>query len=68
MTKERAAAIKIVDIIFDTIKETGDQGIPSGHLYAMLMEYMSLETYNTIINTLKLAGRVKETNYLLTAI
>lgn len=39
--------------------------MPSGHLYARLMSHMSLETYDSIIGTLKRAGLVEERNHLL---
>ena len=59
----KAAATMLI-VIADTIREA--KSIPSGHLYAILMPYMSLETYTSIINGLKDAGVVKESNHLLT--
>uniref|UniRef100_A0A6H1ZBW0 Uncharacterized protein n=2 Tax=viral metagenome TaxID=1070528 RepID=A0A6H1ZBW0_9ZZZZ len=59
---------KLVDLINDCIEIAGDHGIPSGHLYAMLMGSMDLETYNSIIDDLKVAGTVTESNYLLKSV
>lgn len=63
-TDQRRAAIAVVQAIADCIRELGE--VPSGHLYARLMGHMSLEQYNGVISTLKMAGLVKETNHLLT--
>lgn len=56
--------IELTHAVGDTIREL--RSIPSGHLYAQLMSYMSLEAYQVIIDSLKLAGVVKEENHLLT--
>lgn len=66
MTKEQVRAqITIVQGIAETIRAFGPQGIPSGHLYAMLMGGLSLEQYDGCINLLKRAGLVTEKNHLL---
>ena len=61
------AAVAMAGIINDTIKDAGTDGIPSGHLYAMLMGHINLDNYNSIINVLKKAGKIKESNFLLTS-
>jgi hypothetical protein len=61
---KRQAAVQIVLSVADAIKDLGS--VPSGHLYAHLMGQMTLDDYNFIIGTLKEAGVVEETNYLLT--
>ena len=50
--------------IADAIRVAGP--IPSGHLYALLMSVMSLEEYTILINALKQAKLISESNYLLT--
>ena len=66
MTKREVALIATMNAIEEAIKESGPEGIPSGHLYAALMGHISLDDYNTIIGMLKKAGRVKESFHLLT--
>jgi len=61
-------AVAMAGIINDTIKDAGISGIPSGHLYAMLMGHINLDNYNSIISVLKKAGKIKESNFLLTSI
>lgn len=71
MTAERKAqALKIAcEVVLECIKEAGDKGIPSGHLYAMLMSHINiqLETYQLIIETLKQSKQITEQHYLLKA-
>ena len=51
----------IIDTVYEAIAEAGDKGIPSGHLYAMLMQYgFSLDIYNTVIGILKQTGKINE--------
>lgn len=61
MTKTQVnAAVNTVIAIAEAIRELGR--VPSGHLYARVMSHMSFETYDSVINTLKNAGVIKETN------
>jgi len=62
--KQAIAAIQITLAVGDAIKALGS--VPSGHLYASLIDRMSLETYEKIIGILKNTGLVKESNHLLT--
>lgn len=66
--KTLKAFMAMTEIINDAIKDAGTNGIPSGHLYAMLMGHINLENYTIIINVLKKAGKIKESNFLLTSI
>lgn len=50
--------------IAEAIRELKE--IPSGHLYARVSQYITLDAYNSIISALKTAGLVKEQNFLLT--
>jgi hypothetical protein len=66
VTKEQLiGALRVMDVIVDCIKEGGDNGIPSGHLYAHLMGSMRLETYEKMIGMLIEAGRIKRSNHVL---
>ncbi len=62
--KEVQAALEIVRSVGLAIKELKE--VPSGELYARVMEYLTLEDYNQIISILKREGVVKESNNLLT--
>lgn len=64
--KRRAAWF--TEIILDAITEAGTRGIPSGHLYVALMAHITIDTYNTIIDALINTGKIKQSNYLLTAV
>jgi hypothetical protein len=64
MEMDKPNAIQLLAVIAETIRELG--AVPSGHLYANVMSYMSLDIYNLIISTLKKAGLVEEKAHLLT--
>jgi hypothetical protein len=69
-TKEMQALLQIVDAVAEAIRdltaESPMKGVPSGHLYAMLMSMMNLQMYQTIVGLLKKAGLVKESGHFLT--
>jgi hypothetical protein len=55
---------EVVDAIAETIKEFKE--IPSGHLYANLMGYMDLNTYQTLIKYMELKDWIKIEYNLIT--
>ena len=55
-----------LEAIYDSIKELGS--VPSGHLYSALMGVMGLDTFQSIIATLKRRGKITESGHLLTAV
>jgi hypothetical protein len=57
------ALLTAIQALGEAIKEL--HSVPSGHLYAHVMNNMSLENYQYCIDILKKAGKVKEENYLL---
>lgn len=65
--KEKALeAIKhLITIILDTLKDAGDDGFPSGHLYAALMGVIRLDQYQTLIEQLKRRKIIRESNHVL---
>ena len=65
METKQKAAFEIVKAVADCIREL--KTIPSGHLYARLMESgnIELDDYYGIINVLKNTGLVCEENNLL---
>jgi len=63
-TNQRNAVREVAIAIAGAIKELGS--VPSGHLYARLMDQMSLATYEKIVGALIGAGLVrKEPSHLL---
>lgn len=67
-TREQVrAALTIVKLVGQAIQEAGPDGMPSGILYASLMEQgITLGAYNQIIAVLKAAGLVTESFHVLT--
>ena len=64
LTKEQKAGAAVVLAIADAIRSLKE--VPSGHLYAAVMDKVSLNTYNQIIDILIKAGRVRrEPSHLL---
>jgi hypothetical protein len=61
---EAKAALDTVRAVADAIRELGS--VPSGTLYAVVMSYMDLATYERIISILKNCGLVAEEGRLLT--
>lgn len=65
---EAFARVKpVLDAIQEIIAGAGTQGIPSGHLYAMLMGHMDLDTYQGMIGLMIQAGGVTINNHVLRA-
>lgn len=64
MTKTQAqSAIGIYQAFAEAIREL--KSVPSGELYARLMPYMSLESYNKVLEDLKRTGIIKVSGYHL---
>lgn len=59
-------AMQIIALVANSIRDAGEQGLPSGHLYAILMGHVTINSYQAIIASLKRIGYVKESNHLLT--
>jgi len=49
--------------VAETIRDLKE--VPSGHLYAILMDRMTIDVYDRIIDALKAAGVIEERNHLL---
>ena len=61
--KQIDASLLVIRVVADAIRELGS--VPSGHLYARIMNTLSLEQYNSVIGVLKRAGLVEERSHLL---
>ena len=69
MTNEqRQGVLQVITAVLAAIQEAGEHGIPSGHLYALLMGKMSLDTYQSIIAVLVKANKITESGYVLRAV
>lgn len=68
MELKKATMWLVVDAISGAIAMAGEDGIPSGHLYAMLADKMSLDTYQGVINLLVKGKKITCKNHLLVAI
>lgn len=70
MTKQVKAAVEICKALEDVIVNATERegGIPSGHLFAMVMEHLDIETYSKFIDLLVKSGRVKRAqSHMLTS-
>jgi 2-hydroxychromene-2-carboxylate isomerase len=64
MTPEQTkSAVATVQILAEAIREAKE--IPSGHLYALCMDRLSLDQYEGAIGILKRTGLVSEKSHLL---
>lgn len=64
ITKEDIARVKAtIEVVAEAIQALGE--VPSGHLYARLMQHMTLSQYESIISVLINQGRIARNNHLL---
>ena len=62
------AFLALLETIREMIEASGPQGIPAGHLYAMLMPHnVSLAVFEKCVGILVEAGRVTRKSHLLRA-
>lgn len=64
----KAKLTLLIALIHDCIKEAGDQGIPSGHLYAMLLGKVHLHVYQQIVDALVSTNKITNKGHLLKAV
>jgi hypothetical protein len=62
-SSEAATVVTVLAAVAEAVRAAGE--IPSGHLYVQCMGHMSLSTFSRMLGTLKGAGLVEETGYLL---
>lgn len=63
------AALAVLHTILETVKEAGEDGVPSGPVYAALMASgLTYTGYTSAINLLVKAGKVRESNNVLYAV
>ena len=66
MNMSKLTTRQIINLLGNSIIRAGNDGIPSGHLYAAVMMYMNLDTYHAAIALLVKSGLVKQSGHLLT--
>jgi hypothetical protein len=59
--------INYAKALYEAIEMAGDRGVPSGHLYAVLMDRMNLATYEALLSLLIEGGLISQSNHLLKA-
>jgi len=64
--KTKQELLKIALAIYQTVAELGF--VPSGTIYAALMNQIDLQTYQDLIQMLKDIGKIKEVNHVLFAV
>jgi DNA-binding ferritin-like protein len=62
--EQRQACRDMVDAVAEAIQALGH--VPSGELYAHLMGTFTLQSYNTILDILRMQGKIKIQNHLIT--
>lgn len=66
LTREQAAAaLEVIALVGQLVKESPNSEVPSGELYARLMDKFSLETYERMIQTLIKSGLIERKFHLL---
>jgi hypothetical protein len=63
---EKQRVLAIVQVVGETIKEFGPNGVPLGHLYAHLMGVISYNTFQAMIDAMVTAKVVKVSNNVIT--
>lgn len=66
MSTEKARVLAIVQVVGETIKEFGPNGVPLGHLYANLMGIMSYHTFEAMIEAMVSCKVIKVSNHVAT--
>ena len=63
--EQKMKLVEVMGIVASVIKELGS--IPSGHLYAQLMDKMSLDSYEKMTGALERMGIIRiDGNHLIT--
>ncbi len=52
-------------VIIETVYEAGDAGCVSGHLYAAMLNHVTLEEYEGLLTVAQTAGILKMSNFVI---
>ena len=67
--KDLLILAQVIESVREAIASTGSAGIPSGHLYSMLMGFgCSFDVYTHLISALKETGKITEKNNVLRSV
>jgi hypothetical protein len=68
VTKEQiSAAVEMLLVVSDlVIISTGENGCPSGQIYARLMGHINVDNYNLVISKLQKADLIRVENHFVT--
>jgi hypothetical protein len=66
MSTEKMRILAFVQVVGETIKEFGPNGVPLGHLYAHLIGIMSYNTFTAMIDAMVSAKVIKVSNNVAT--
>ncbi|CAB4120840.1 hypothetical protein UFOVP2_18 [uncultured Caudovirales phage] len=67
--EQSAVFAEFLALVIDTIRAAGNNGMPSGHLYAMLMMTgIKIDQYNEMINALITLKKIRQSNFVLYAV
>jgi len=58
---------KIAYLILTTVSDAGNRGVPSGHIYAAIMQHVNIDDYQRALGALVKVELLKQNNFLLTA-
>lgn len=67
--EQKQAAFGVILVLTEAIREGSKGvlgGVPNGELYALVCGRMTLQSYTSVLNTIKGTGLVVEKNHLLT--
>lgn len=62
-SEQLKSGLRVIQAIAETIREAGE--VPSGVIYAALMDKMSLSDFTKVIDILKNAGLIEEKAHML---
>lgn len=64
-TPEQIQAIRaIANVLLETVQEMGEQGAPSGPMYAAVMHRLSLDQYTHFMDGLVKAGHLRQDGHV----
>jgi len=67
-TNQAMAAIELIKLAYEAVAAKGKEGMPSGHLYALMMPaFDDLASYESMINIMLRTKLLSKTGHLLVA-
>jgi hypothetical protein len=67
-TKQAMAAVELIKLAYGAVAERGKEGMPSGHLYALMMPaFENVEQYNSMIALMERTQLLTKTGHVLVA-